>query len=95
MAKEPGTIGAALEQFFKKSKYYSHIKEAEIRESWGDIVGTMFANATTNISFNNKTMFVSVNSAAIKHELFLNRTTIIFRINEKIKDTYVKEIIFR
>ncbi|MDR0941798.1 MAG: DUF721 domain-containing protein [Bacteroidales bacterium] len=89
------TIGTALDAFFKKSGYYSHIKEAEIREQWSSIVGTMFAKATTNIAFKNKTMFVSVNSAAIKQELFLNRTTIVYRINEKIKEPYIKEIIFR
>jgi len=88
-------IGTALDAFFKKSGYYARIKEAEIREQWSAIVGTVFARATTHIGFKNGTMFVEVNSAAIKHELFINRTTIIYRINEKIKEPYIKEIIFR
>lgn len=89
------TIGSALDAFFKKSGYYDKIKQAEIREQWSAIVGVMFAKATTNMYFKSGTMFVSVNSAAIKHELFVNRTTIIYRINEKIKEPYIKEIIFR
>ncbi|MDR2962283.1 MAG: DUF721 domain-containing protein [Bacteroidales bacterium] len=88
-------ISTALDSFFKKSGYYAHIKEAEIREQWAVIVGGMFAKATANIAFRGGTMFVTVNSAAIKQELFNNRSIIIHRINEKIQEPYIKEIIFR
>ena len=74
---------------------FMRMYEMKVKKKWAEVVGPMFANAATSIVLNNKLLIVKVNSAAIRNELLLNKTTIINRMNEELKRHAVSEIIFK
>ena len=55
-------IGDAINQLFKQEKLDVKISQFSVKNSWKDIVGEMIAKNTTEIYFNEKILFISLNS---------------------------------
>jgi predicted nucleic acid-binding Zn ribbon protein len=95
MAKKNNLIklGDAINQIFKQEKLDIKISQFSVKNGWKDIVGDMIANSTTDIFFNEKIIFITLNSAALKHELTFRREELITNINKfcgyKLVDTIV------
>ena len=79
-----------LESFKIDSKY----KEAQILNSWREIVGKPIAERTTNIFFKDQKLIVELNSAPLKHELNGSKEKIIKLFEEKFSPGIIKEIVF-
>lgn len=86
-------LGDAINQLFKQENLDVKISQFTIKNSWKDIVGELIAKNTTEISFHNKTIFVGLNSAALKHELSFQKEMIVNSINKfcgyKLVDTLI------
>lgn len=97
MAKKNNLIklGDAINQLFKQEKLDVKISQFSVKNGWKDIVGEMVANNTKDISFNEKTVFVSLNSAALKHELSFRKEDIITSINKFCGYKLVDQIVIR
>ncbi|PBQ31312.1 hypothetical protein CNR22_05885 [Sphingobacteriaceae bacterium] len=95
MAKKNNLIklGDAINQIFKQEKLDIKISQFSVKNGWKEIVGDMIANSTTEIFFNEKVIFITLNSAALKHELTFRREELINAINKfcgyKLVDTIV------
>lgn len=86
-------LGDAITQLFKQEKLDVKISQFTVKNSWKDVVGEVIAKNTTEVSFNNTTVFVGLNSAALKHELSFRKEEIVNSINKfcgyKLVDTIV------
>src|SRR3954465_15447353 len=97
MAKKSNLIklGDAINQLFKQEKLDVKISQFTIKNSWKDIVGDMVANNTTDIYFNDKTIFVTLNSAALKHELSFRKEDLVTNINKFCGYRLIDAIVIR
>jgi predicted nucleic acid-binding Zn ribbon protein len=97
MAKKSNLIklGDAISQLFKQEKLDVKISQFSVKNGWADIVGSMVAKNTTEISFKDKTIFVGLNSAALKHELSFRKEEIVNNINKFCGYKLVDEIVIR
>lgn len=75
-------LGDAISQLFKQEKLDIRISQFTVKNSWKEIVGETIAKSTSDISFNNSTIFISLSSAALKHELSFRKEEIISNINK-------------
>ncbi len=84
MAKKSNLIklGDAINELFHQEKLDVKISQFTVKNSWHEIVGDIVAKATSEISFKDKTIFVSMQSAALKHELSFRKDDIIASINK-------------
>ena len=84
MAKKSNLIklGDAISQLFKQEKLDVKISQFTVKNSWRDIAGDMIANHTSSIYFSDKTIFVTLNSAALKQELSFQKEALINQINQ-------------
>jgi predicted nucleic acid-binding Zn ribbon protein len=84
MAKKNNLIklGDAISQIFKQEKLDIKISQFSVKSGWKDIVGDIIAKNTTEIFFNGNTVFVTLNSAALKHELSFRKEEILNSINK-------------
>ena len=55
----------------------------------------MIAKNTTEIYFNEKILFISLNSAALKHELSYNKEELIKRINNFCGYQLIQQLVIR
>ncbi len=75
-------LGDVLQQFLSQEKLDIKISQNVVRNSWSEIAGEMVARRTTNIQFQNKTLLVTIDSAALKHELSYQTEALITNVNK-------------
>ncbi|MDI1356354.1 MAG: DUF721 domain-containing protein [bacterium] len=97
MAKKSNLIklGDAINQLFKEQKLDVKISQFTIKNSWKDIVGDLVANSTTDIFFNDKTIFITLKSAALKQELSFRKEELLNNINKFCGYKLVEHIVIR
>lgn len=97
MAKKSNLIklGDAIDQLFKQEKLDLKISRFTVKNSWKDIVGELVANNTSDISFHEKVMFVTLKNAALKHELSFRKQEILDNINKFCGYRLIDELVIR
>lgn len=97
MAKKSNLIklGDAINQLFKQENLDVKISQFAVKKSWKEIAGEAIAVNTTDIFFNNKIVFVSLKSAALKHELSFRKEELLSNINKFCGYKLVEQIVIK
>lgn len=97
MAKKNNLIklGDAINQIFKQEKLDVKISQFSVKNSWKDIVGEIIAKSTSEIFFNGSTVFITLSSAALKHELSFRKEELLNSINKFCGYKLVEHIVIR
>lgn len=97
MAKKSNLIklGDAISQLFKQEKLDVKISQFTVKNGWKDIVGDMVAKNTSELSFNDKTLFITLNSAALKHELSFRKEDILNSVNKFCGYKLIDQLVIR
>jgi predicted nucleic acid-binding Zn ribbon protein len=85
-------IGAALEKLISESPLQDRMLQHRIKSNWAACAGSLIAQHTQKLWFVRQTLYVEVNSDALKHELQYHRSTLIKNINQQIGQSYIHEI---
>lgn len=92
-AEQP--LKLAIEEFLKAFRLEDKLSETKILHSWDQVVGEMVAKHTQRISIRNKTLFVRIDSAALRNELFYMREKIILALNKEVGKVVIEELVFQ
>ncbi|MBA3662590.1 MAG: DUF721 domain-containing protein [Bacteroidetes bacterium] len=97
MAKKNNLVklGDAITQLFKQENLDVKISQFSVKNNWKEIAGEPIAVNTTDIFFNNKTIFVTLRSAAMKHEVSFRKEELLKNINRFCGYKLVEQIIIR
>jgi len=97
MAKKSNLVklGDAINQLFKQENLDVKISQFTVKNSWKEIAGEPIAVNTTDIFFNNKTIFVTLKSAALKHEVSFRKEELLNNINKFCGYKLVENIVIR
>jgi len=88
------TIGELVDKLMKAYRLDGKLKEMDIIDSWGDMMGIAVANRTKNIVIRNKTLFLTMDSSVMRDELSHGKSIIIKRINEKAGYEIINDVYF-
>lgn len=88
-------LGDAIQQIFKQEKLDEKLSQFSVRSNWQDIAGQMIANHTTEISFQNKTIFIALKTPALKHELSFRKEELLQKINTYCGYKLIDQIIIK
>ena len=86
-------IQEVIRQFLRDSKLNGPLKERQVIDSWEEIIGKTIARATKKIYIKNGKMIVYLSSSVVRNELYMLKDEIVKKLNEKIGEEVVKEII--
>ncbi|TME53954.1 MAG: DUF721 domain-containing protein [Chloroflexi bacterium] len=89
------SISAALPKTLKALGISRRTREAQALWLWPQLVGEHLAHETHALKLTGGTLWVSASSPALAHQLHLERSIMIDRINEQIGAPVVREIRFR
>lgn len=95
MSSNEQSIKNAIGDFLKVSQLSHKMAEQKIITNWEALMGKMIAKYTREISIFNKKLYLHIDSAPLKQELFYSREKLIKRLNEEAGEEIIKEIIFR
>lgn len=88
-------LGEAIQQFLQDYKSSDKLKEAKIINEWAKIVGPVFDQHTVSIFLKQRYLYVRMDAASVKHELYMARTSLIRALNKELGETVIEKIIFQ
>lgn len=71
------------------------LNEVKIVSAWRKIMGNVIANHTKNVFIKDGTLFISLDSAALKNELIMQRDNILRHINDYAGSDIIKKVIIK
>lgn len=89
------TIKEVIAEMIKEFRLSDKLRELNIMNAWPAIVGKVVNKHTTSIKLNEGTLYVSLDNAAMRHELHMARSKLVKALNKKLHEDVLKEIIFR
>jgi hypothetical protein len=88
-------IGDALHQFMNKSNLRNGIRAVQITQIWEEVMGKTIAKYTEKIEIINNTLFIYTPVGPLKNELQFQKAQIIERLNEKLQEPLIQEVVIR
>jgi len=85
----------AIEEFIRTFRLEDKLSEKKILYSWENVVGEMVSKHTRRISIRNGTLYVALDSAALRSELFYLKEKIIMELNREAGRKVIDEVVFQ
>jgi len=89
------SVGAALPKTLTSLGISRRTREAQALWLWPQVVGEHLARESRALKLTGGTLLVTASSPALAHQLPLERSMLIDRLNERIGTRAVREIRFR
>lgn len=93
--KQTQSISEVLKEFSKNPKFDDKLLETQLISNWGKVLGPTVANGTRSVHIANRTLFVAIDSAVMRHELFMLRNQIKDALNRSVGASVIDSIMFR
>ncbi len=93
--KYDNSLEDVMQKLFDAYGWTEKMDGVRITNSWGKVVGSIFAKHTTNMYVKDKKLYVSLDSSVLRNELYMERTEIVKKLNSEIGKKVITEIIFR
>ena len=77
-------IGAAIIQYLRESGLEQSVLDVQIEEVWPQVMGDVVNRLTRSVEVRDGVLYVHVNSAALKAQLFENRFELVRKLNEAV-----------
>ena len=85
---------SAFSKFLKEENLDHTYKQKQIIANWDRIMGRTISSRTSSLFFKDKTLFVKLTSAPLKHEMQMAKPEIIKLIEKEIGQGEVTEVRF-
>ena len=86
------SLGAAIQSVLTELNLRHGVYEAKIEAMWEDLMGKTIAKHTSNISLKGDRLYLTVDSAALRNELFYSRVKIKDLVNKELGKEIVKDV---
>ena len=88
-------LGDALKQFVQNSKLKNGIRAAQIEEVWLELMGNTIAKYTDKIYIFDQKLFIETSVGPLKNELGFQKQQILERVNEKMGEKIITDVIIK
>lgn len=85
----------AIDLLLKTYRLDDKLAEKRLISAWEEVMGKMIAKHTTDLSINNKRLFVTLDSSALRNELAMAKTKIVKMMNDVVGKEVITEIILK
>lgn len=93
---ETKILGDLLPELLEKSLGASSatgLRAVRVVSVWKDVLGVTMGRYSSREKFENGVLVAKIQSAALRQELFMNRKSVIAKVNEKYGSDVVKQLI--
>lgn len=71
------------------------LNEFRLVQAWSQVLGTGVSAYTKDLFIKNQILYVTLTSSVLRHELMMNRRSLVQRLNAHVKAQVITNIIFR
>ena len=83
-----------LKGMMKKGPLTSGYYDTQVKLIWNNKLGKLLTNQTVKIYLNKGVIYLKLNSAPLRKELFMGKEQLIKQFNEELGENLVKDMIF-
>jgi predicted nucleic acid-binding Zn ribbon protein len=87
-------LGEVIKELLNQYKLESKLKQARLIEAWPEVTGDMITRHTRDLYIKGKTLFVRLDSPALKNELSYSSSDIVMKLNEAVGEEVITKIVF-
>ena len=87
------SLGDAIREFIEQNGLGVGMDKAKVISSWEKVTGKLVAKHTLDLYFEGSTLYVKVDSAALKQELVHQRSKIIKKLNKAVEKEIVIDLV--
>ena len=84
MSGSTASISDALIEFLRESGLEQSVLDVQIEEVWPRVMGETVRKLTRSVEVRDGVLYVHVNSAALKTQLFENRFELVKKLNDAV-----------
>jgi predicted nucleic acid-binding Zn ribbon protein len=88
-------FGEAFKDWLKETDMEAKFKATALINAWPELMGPMVARHTKQLYVSNQVLFVTLDSAPLRQELFQSRDKIIQLLNQSAGAELIKDIVFK
>lgn len=93
--RQPKALGDVLGKFLDQYPHKKKLRQGMAIHQWANIVGETIAENTKSLKFEGNRLVIKMSSSVWRHEVHSQRYTIMGKVNKKVGDTIVEDIIVR
>ena len=90
---KPKPLKKVIDQLLRAYGYQDQLDELELIKTYEELVGSIFVKHTKKIKFKNKTLFIKLDSAALRQELSYVKEGIAHKLNKALGKRIVENIV--
>jgi predicted nucleic acid-binding Zn ribbon protein len=87
------SLKEAIGDFMKSYHLDEKLLQKQLILSWEKVMGKMVANHTQKLTIRKKTLYVSIDSAALRTELSFSREKIVKALNKAVQAEVITDIV--
>lgn len=95
LKKNHATLQEAMREMFNDMRITPQLQEARVKALWEQLMGKTIATYTSGISVKQQTLYLSIVSASLKHDLSYRKQEILNLLNEHLGEDYLQSVIIR
>jgi predicted nucleic acid-binding Zn ribbon protein len=88
-------LGDVIQEYLKALRLKNRVKEFELIRHWEELLGPVISSKVSRIYIRDRVLFVQVQSAVLRNELFMQQEQLIKTLNEKSGQRIIDRIVFR
>ncbi len=88
-------FGDAFDDMLKNQRWKNKYHRANLREDWEKLFGPVISKYTQDLQIIRAKLHITVSSAAMRQELFNERSQILKKVNEYYGEELIKEIVLK
>jgi predicted nucleic acid-binding Zn ribbon protein len=93
--KNDQTLGEVIQEFIEAFRLTDKLNEMNIKANWERITGKVISKHTRKIYILRGTLYVQVDSAALREELMMARSRLLDALNKEFARPVIDEIVFK
>lgn len=92
--KYPVRIGELMDRHIRSSDpFVNGMKESLIMGGWLEVVGAEIAEYTSKLYIRDRKLYVGFSSPVVRSEFYAIRKSVLYRLNGKVGEAFIKLII--
>lgn len=95
-SRRPGItpLKDAIDQMLDKYRLRNRFDQSYVVAHWDKIMGSAIATRTKKVYIKDSTLFLEIESAPLRNELFRAKSKVIELINREMKSNLVEDVVF-
>lgn len=92
---ETKSIAELVRAMCREEGLETPLNEYRLINAWGEVLGEAVNSYTKELRIYNQVLYVTLTSSVVRHELFMNRKSLVRKLNEHVKACVITNIVFR